>query len=715
MENKEDYLLEFGTEELPASVVSQWIRGRREQVEVGESKPIITQDLLIQKWRLNSEKIHFYATPRRLALYIQGLSGQQKEDVKRIKGPPISLAFSKEGKPTAAVTGFCKSQQTNIKKLEKGEDGYIYITKKDKGKSSIEILPEIAREVFETFSPPKTMRWSETNLRFSRPIRWIVSLYGDQVVEFELNGIKAGRITRGHRFLYPGEIELKNSKEYVTALKANGVLVDEQRKKEIKQQIAEIRQKTNLIPVSEGFDKLLEEVTNMVEKPKVVVGSFSDKFLSMPKEVLYTSMRSHQRYFPVETIKGNIISNFIVVHNALPKADATIIKGNERVLSARLEDAHFFYYEDCAKDFEKFVKKLKELVFHSKLGTMLQKTKRLQVLAEEIGKGLGFDNSTLASLKRAAYLAKADLVTQMVVEFPVLQGTMGREYALKSGEEGTIAEAIFEHYLPKSRSKYARMPQSMMGTIIALADKIDSASSLLLFEKPTASKDPYGIRRYLTGLVRIIVEKKLDFGIYDSIKKVMLLLGDQGIKIPQKPEDAAKMIGNIILDELLIYKTVQGVHRREAFLVISAFKKRAYGKDVWLGDLNVMLIAALIDHMQSLSSDLLNDIVEPYIRCRNLSDKKNGYKFFEDFMGKPENEFKNRLLKAEKDMVSSIEKRDFSKAIMLLVELRQDTDSFFDEVLIMAKEEKTRHNRVALLNLAVSVYEKYADFSELRL
>lgn len=715
MENKEDYLLEFGTEELPASVVSQWVRGQREQLESGESKPLITKDALAKRWRLNSLNIYFYATPRRLALYVQGLSAKQSEEIRRIKGPPVSVAFSKDGKPTVAAAGFCKSQQTGIEDLEKDEDGYVYITKRDKGKSAIEILPEIAREVFDVFSLPKTMRWGNNSLRFSRPIRWIVSLYGDRVVEIELNGINAGRTTRGHRFLFPGEKELKDSSEYVSVLEANGVLVDNRRKDDIKQQIIEIKREKGLIPVSEGFEELLEEVANMVEKPRVVVGSFSDKFLSMPKEVLYTSMRSHQRYFPVENVRGNISSHFIVVHNASPEADKIVIKGNERVLSARLEDAHFFYYEDCSKNFEEFAQKLEGLVFHDKLGTMFQKAERLQELSEEIGKKTGSDNTTLSLLKRAAYLAKADLLTQMVIEFPVLQGTMGKEYALKSGEESTVAEAIFEHYLPKSRSRSARKPQSNMGTIIALADKIDSASSLLLFEKPTASKDPYGIRRYLTGLVRIILEKKLDFGIYPLIEMTMLLLERQGIKIHHKPEDAASMVSEIILGEVLAYKTVQGVRRREAFAVISAFKKRGFGKDVWIGDLNIMLVAALIDHMQSLSDDFLNDIVEPYIRCRNLSDKKIGYIFYKDQMGEPETKLKNKLIETEKQIMANIDKRDFSKAVMLLGELRQDIDSFFDDVLIMVKEEKTRHNRIAILNLAVSVYEKYADFSELQL
>lgn len=713
MKQTEDYLLEIGTEELPVSVIRQWISGSRSEDESDKSNRILDITGLQKKWLINAKKVNFWASPRRLTLYIEELDSMQRNETVTVKGPPVSVAF-KDNKPTMAAIGFCRSQEIDINDLKKSDDGYVYAVKEFIGKPAIEILPQLSKEIYESFTPKKTMRWGTGGLRFTRPIRWIVALYGNQVVDFELDGITAGRSTFGHRFLADGTIELKSSSEYDAVLRDNKVLLNEKRKETIKNQIESLQNTIGLVPVQKGFEALLDEVTNMVEQPTVIVGSYSDKFLSMPREVLYTSMRSHQRYFPLETKEGDVAAKFLVVHNGSPEADELILKGNQRVLSARLQDAHFFYYEDASKPFETFTAKLEGLVFHSKLGNMLQKAERLKDLSEEIGKSFNLDSGLFVFLKRAAFLAKADLVTQMVVEFPNLQGIMGQEYALKSGERPEVASAILEHYLPKSRTRTAKLPDNQFGIIVALADKIDSAVSLLLVEKPSASKDPYGIRRYMTGWMRIIVDKKLLIGSYALIEKTAALLKEQDIKTDTKQEQIDH-ICKALLDELHGYKTGEGMGRNEVQSVIEAITERGFGNEKWLGDIRLTVISDLIDNLKKLSDEALTNIVEPYVRCKNLSNIKIGYKVFDESMGEPELALKSRLQVVDRIVSQKIGKGEYVEALADLEALRTDIDNFFDRVLIMEKDEKIRHNRITLLNHAAVVYEKYGDFSKIQL
>lgn len=713
MKQTEDYLLEIGTEELPVSVLRQWINGSRNEDDPENSLPVIDIATLQKNWLLDAEKISFLASPRRLALYIQGLDKRQRDEKSEIKGPPVSVAF-KDDKPTMAAIGFCRSQEVDISDLTKGDDGYVYVFKETTGKSTLEILPQLSKEIFDNFTPKKTMRWGENSLRFTRPIRWLVALFGEEVVRFELDGIKAGRTTLGHRFQSKDPVELARSSDYIESLRANQVLLNVERKESIRKQIESLGSKVDLVPVQKGFDALLDEVTNMVEKPKVAVGSYSEKFLGMPKEVLYTSMRAHQRYFPLESKTGSVAPKFFVVHNGSPEAEDLIVKGNQRVLSARLEDAHFFYYEDASKPFENFAARLEGLVFHSKLGNMLQKAQRLTDVSEDIARYLQIDSGLLVSLKRAAFLAKADLVTQMVVEFPSLQGVMGREYALRSGERQDIADAIHEHYLPKSRHRDAKLPETNFGIIVALADKIDSAVALLLVEKPSASKDPYGIRRYMTGWMRIIVDKNLSIGSYPLVEKIMALLKEQNIPIAADSE-RVDQICRTLLDELHSYKTIDDVGRGEAAAVIASISERGFGRDNWLGDINLTVISNLIDNLKSLSEEALINIVEPFVRCKNLSNLKIGYRVLDDSMGQPELDLLSRLEEIDGSVTQKIKNREYSEALASLESLRVYIDSFFDKVLIMEKDKKIRHNRITLLNMALRIYEKYADFSKIQL
>jgi glycyl-tRNA synthetase beta chain len=734
-----NYLLEIGTEDLPASVQDLW----RESLGLSD----FLEDVLV-KFRLNYVRESIAGsleakdiidvmiqsglhTPRRLTVFIKYLPEKQKDVVNKVKGPAISAAFDKEDNPTQAAIGFAKSKGIEIKDLVKEDDGYVYAEIKIAGKPTVEVIPEIAKDFISTFASriPKTMRWGPKGVRFARPIRWIVSVYGNEVVPFEIDGIKASNITFGHRFL-GGKIEISKiddlKTDYLDKLEKNCVFADFfRRRKLIDNQINKLCEQNKLNAKNDEYESLLTEVTNLVEYPTAVLGSFDKKFLELPKQVLETSMRSHQRYCPLDTENGSIFPGFIVVHNGSPDANRIITKGNERVLTARLEDAHFFYTEDTKSPLASYIPKLKGLVFHSKLGSMAQKTARVELLAKEICKQFGVDSETTKMAIRAAGLCKADLVTHMVIEFPSLQGTMGSEYALASGEDRSVAKAIYEHYLPKGRyGSSAQLPESKLGQIIALADKIDSASSLLAFERPTASRDPYGIRRQITGVIRIIVEKKVPVGLSSLINVVINWTKKNKIKTSY---GGYKELAYSFLEELGNYKETvwdEELLRDEsskekpatrpwaARAVISSQKRRLQEEPI---NLDLLKINLIIDSIDDSSVKALSDIHTAYSRCKNLLPKGFlGNKIDESLFEDGDAKLFGVLSEAEKRLNEFLQQEKFGEALKILARLRQGVDTFFDEVLVMAKDETVKINRLSLLKKSVEIYEKIADFSELK-
>lgn len=462
-----NYLLEIGVEELPSRFVNMAIEQLNEK-----SKKLLTEN------EIGFENVKVYATPRRLSLIVEGLDEKQKDIQKEVKGPSLKIAYDDDKKPTKPLLGFMKSQNISeddliIKEL-KGTD-YVFANISSIGRKSSEILAEIMPSLIKDINFPKNMRWGGKNIRFARPIRWVVSLLNDQVVEFDFEGIPVGNKTKGHRFLGSSEIIIDQVNNYEKLLEENYVILDQNKRRDL------IKYESTKIAKALGGEiheneDLLEELTYIVEYPSPIKGSIKEKYLTLPKEVVTTTMIDHLRFTPIYSQDGELLPYFITVRNGTRDYEDIVIAGNEKVLGARLEDAKFFYEDDISKPLEDYVENLKGVLFHDKLGSMLEKEKRDGVVAKKIAKSLSFADEAIEALDRVAHLSKADLTTKMVIEFTELQGVMGEIYALKSGEKEIVATAIREQYLPKFAGD--ALPKSSVGSIFSLADKIDTIVGL---------------------------------------------------------------------------------------------------------------------------------------------------------------------------------------------------------------------------------------------
>ena len=493
-----DFLLEIGTEELPASAVYEGM----EQLE--ERAPV-----LLERERLRFEDLRAMGTPRRLVLEVKGLPEAAGDTVVRKKGPPLSAAKSEDGSWSKAAVGFARSQGIEPDALEIGETekgSYLFAVSRKAGRPAVTVLAGLLPELVGSLRFSKSMRWGNGEERFSRPVRWLLAMFGSDVVEFAFAGLRSSNTSQGHRQLSCGTVEVGSPGDYQAALERAFVVVDHlRRRRAIVGSAERLCSENDMIPVID--EGVLAEVVQMVEWPGVVLGRFDKKFLTLPREVLVHAMQSHQRYFPVEDGKGNISDGFLAVHNGDRNSEDLIRKGHERVLAARLSDARFFYAEDLKLPLEQRAGELEHVVYQSELGSMAEKSKRLAWLTGTICEQLGLDPETRGRAERAAVLAKCDLVTNMVVEFPQLQGTMGRIYALASGEEETVARAIGELYLPRRPGD--ALPSTTEGAVLSLADKMDNlAASFGLGHHPTGSVDPYGLRRQVVGALLIMLERE---------------------------------------------------------------------------------------------------------------------------------------------------------------------------------------------------------------
>lgn len=502
-------LLEIGTEEIPSGYILPALR----QME----------DLFIEglkKNRLSSGRASTFATPRRLGLFLEDVPERQPPLVEEVQGPSQKVAFDQEGRPTRAALGFARVQGLDPKDLQLKETPrgtYLFAIKTHAGEETIKLLPAIILGVIRSLSFPKKMRWRGPTPLFARPIRWIVALLDSQIVELELNGLKSGRTTFGHPFLSGKSLELEMADLglYKGLLRQERVIVDLEERKAI------LRERINNILSLHGSklkdkdEELLDEITNLVEYPFPVECTFPEEFLRVPQEVVETAMKVHQRYFPVEDARGRLLPRFIVVTNRSDKEAPLAVEGNERVLKARLADAKFFWEEDRKRSLWDRLSGLKEVVFHERLGNYWDRMERIDRLSGYLALKLGLSSEERESLHRAARLSKADLLTQMVGEFPDLQGIMGYHYAREEGERQEVATAIMEHYLPRSAGD--RLPQTRLGTILSLADKFDALSGCFSIGLiPTGSQDPYALRRQATGIIRILEDKKFPLSLQDT-------------------------------------------------------------------------------------------------------------------------------------------------------------------------------------------------------
>src|SRR5690554_984123 len=521
----QDFLLELGFEELPARFVQSTLNALSQTIQAG-----------FEKERLAHGEVSLYGTPRRLAVLIKDLQLQQEDQVLEVKGPPKNIAYDTEGQLTKAGQGFLRSQGVEadavfIKEFQ-GAD-YVYIKKEVKGKQTSALIKPLLEDIIANLHFPKNMRWGDYDLRFARPLRWIVCLLGEEVIPLEVGPVRADRITFGHRQLSQGPIVVSKPADYLPSLKDGYVLADMTERKElIRRQIVELAKEKNAVVTEDG--DLLDEVLNLVEYPTAFCGRFAEEYLELPSEVLEMTMKSHQRYFPLEDGDGGLLPGFIGIRNGADNHLETVIAGNEKVLSARLADARFFYDEDQNTPLADNVAKLENVVFQEGLGSMGDKVARIEAISAGLTRLLGFSQHTEAIL-RTAKLSKADLVTQMVNEFPELQGVMGEKYALLQGEEPDVAVGIREHYLPRFAGD--DLPQTPAGIVVSLADKFDTLVGYFALGKiPTGSQDPFALRRQAQGVVQILLN-----GQCLALGSVIDLVGAEYAKFGVQLSEEAKM------------------------------------------------------------------------------------------------------------------------------------------------------------------------------
>ncbi|MFD1885404.1 glycine--tRNA ligase subunit beta [Paenibacillus wenxiniae] len=686
-----DLLLEIGLEEVPA----RFLRAAMNQL----------LDKTV-KWLDDSRLAHgdakVFATPRRLAVWVKDVAEKQEDITEDVKGPSRKIAQDESGNWSKAALGFARSQgvdPANFTFREVGGVEYIYAQKSSIGTSTESIVADALHQIITSMSFPKNMRWGDHDFRFVRPIRWMVALWGHDVIDFEITGVKTGRTTRGHRFLGT-ETEIAEPTLYMEALREQHVIADvEERQAMISAQIAHLAADKNWhIDVKED---LLEEVLFLVETPTVLYGTFDPAFLNIPQEVLITSMREHQRYFPVLDSEGQLLPFFVTVRNGNDRALDVIAKGNEKVLRARLSDAKFFYEEDQKLKIADAVAKLDNIVFHEEIGTLGEKVRRVRQIADQLGAALNVSPAQATTISRTAEIAKFDLVTQMVYEFPELQGVMGEDYARKAGESEEVARAIFEHYQPRFSGDSA--PASLTGSIISIAEKIDTiVACFSIGIIPTGSQDPYALRRQAAGIVQILLERELPLTL-EQIFDITLNI-HQNLRNMKRSSDIIRIDLNEffglrvkkLLSETLRYDVVDAV-LSAGFSHIGSVVAR--GND-------------LMKAVQEVPDFKLT--IESFERVSNLAAKSAGHTVNAALFS----EAGERDLYAVWESVtgnynSLMNHNKTGEALTLLATLRPAITAFFDHIMVMVDDEAVRENRLALLAAIDRDVKRFADFSKL--
>mgnify|MGYP003791046111 CR=1 FL=1 len=685
-------LVEIGTEEIPARFIEPAKEGLLKLFQDG-----------LNSLRIKYGNIEIQSTPRRTAVFVYNIADKQEEIIITKFGPPYNRAFDASGNPTKAMTGFAKSQGVEVDELKKGvKDGIEFVTveKADRGKAVEEILAGLLHDVISKIPFQKRMKWGNENFEFARPIQWILAILNETPIVFTIADVKSGNITYGHRFLSKGPFVVESPSLYIDTLRENHIIVNEQERMDI------ILKGINAIEEKMGGrairdNDLIKEILYITECPYPLLGSFDETFLEIPKEVLVNVMKSHQRYIPVEDKNGNLLPYFIFFANTIPSDDKNVIRGNEKVLRARLADARFFFEEDKKIKLSDLYDRLSSIVFHIKLGSLKQKMVRVLKVALCLSDLLRLDNTE--HIEKTVRTMKVDLLTHMVGEFPELQGIMGRIYALHNGEDEEVAYAIEEHYLPSSGN--GALPQSLLGAIVSISDKIDSIISFFSVGiMPTGNLDPFALRRQTLGIIKIAIDKKLHFSMDELIK--------------------------------IAYESGEEIQKRKAF---------EETKDAFLDFLTTRFKFAMIDegHNQEFVESVLpfvsKDIYDGYLRLVTLETQKSIEDFKRLMIGfkraynitkaldidmKTDNALFQKdeegalfaLYESKKDeFFSLINMRQYDSALSILVGFKESIDNYFDSVFVMDKDELIKNNRLSLLKKIKDMFLTYGDFSKIRI
>lgn len=683
-----DYLFEIGTEEMPAHVVAKSVKQLADRT-----------GKFLKDNGLSFKNIKTFSTPRRLTILVQELAEKQADIDEIKKGPSKKIALDKDGNWSKAAEGFVRGQNMSVDDIyfQKIKDvEYAYIHVKKEGKKATEILLGMDQIVKELAFPTK-MRWGNYDLEFVRPIHWIVSLFGSEIIPVKILDIVAGRKTYGHRFL--GEsLVLATSDDYESALKSQFVIADaNQRKNMILSQINSLCEKNDWqVKIDSG---LLEEVTNLVEYPTIFSGSFNEKYLNIPKEVLITSMKDNQRYFEVYDHEGTLINHFIAIRNGNSDYLDNVIAGNEKVLVARLDDAQFFYDEDKKYPLSHFVEKLSSVSFHDKIGSMAEKMLRVKLIGEYIGEKINISSSELADFDRAADIYKFDLVTNMVGEFAELQGIMGTHYAELAGERKAVSQAIKESYLPSSAD--GDLPITKIGSLLSIADKLDTIIAFFGAGMiPNSSNDPYALRRSAYGIVRILINQSWNISIEDALKDIIALL--KGKTVAKLPNDEATQaeISDFI------------INRVKQLLQVKKYSYDVIDTVLASNQQNVANILSIADILQENHDDSkFKKVVESLTRVANILKKAD---FSEAGQINPDL-FENNSEKALYDKINLLldKSLDVKTLYSEFVQLQPVIDEYFDSNMILDKNEAVKINRLSQLKLIDKLALEFGDLSKL--
>ncbi|MDT8861776.1 glycine--tRNA ligase subunit beta [Alkalihalobacillus sp. MEB130] len=689
--SKRDFLLEIGLEELPARFVTNSINQFKEKIETW-----------LREERLNYDTISAFATPRRLAILVEGLDESQPDIEEEAKGPAKKIAYDGDGNWSKAAQGFARGQGVATDDLffkeVKGVE-YIFANKFVAGKKTVDLLPTM-KELILSLHFPKNMRWGSNDLRFARPIRWLVAMYGDEIIPFSITGITSGNKTTGHRFL-GNEIELKTPNDYVVSLLGEYVIANpDERKRAIRNQIESMTEGNGwVVPIDED---LLEEVTHLVEYPTALSGSFDEDFLKLPKEVLITSMKEHQRYFPVQDENGDLLPYFITVRNGDHQHLENVSKGNEKVLRARLSDAAFFYHEDQKLDIKDALQRLEQIVYHEELGSVGDKVRRVSQIVAKLSEQLQVNSTTLQTANRIAEIGKFDLVTQMVNEFPELQGRMGEVYAELAGESKEVSKGIHEQYKPRFAGDTS--PSTLAGTIVSVAEKLDTIVTCFAIGLiPTGSQDPYALRRQAAGVVQMLHDHKLEITL-QQLLKITLGIAEGRKLLKRDSEEIEKELFDFFRLRVRALLQDQGVQ----YDIIDAVLVEE------IGHLPTVIQKAKVI-TEKRGDVAFKKVVEALSRVTNIAKKADGGKAIDSSLFEKEEEealFKHyEELKVQVEV--ALEKGDASSAFEALASSEPVINRYFDNIMVMSENEQVRANRLAQMDELAKVIHTFAQFQNI--
>jgi len=696
-----ELLLEIGVEELPYQFIAPALARLKESAEQ-----------LLAEQRLTFQTIRTLGTPRRLTLIVEGLVTQQASVMKEAMGPSKAVAFDQAGQPTRAAVGFAAGQGVAVQDLQvrqtpKGE--YLFAVKREEGRSSKAVLTELLPQLMGKLSFPKAMKWNEAGVRFARPVRWLVALFGGAVLPIEVAGIKAGNWTRGHRVLGAKQgVVVRDCASYVKVLEKQGVIPDPERRRAIiSEQISTLCQKTGFLLNQD--EALLDQAVYTTEWPHAIIGSFKDMYLDVPEEILITSMKEHQGFFSLRhKTTGKLVAQFIAVANNRVKDIGLIREGNERVLAARLADAKFFYDDDRTTPLKDRVGKLDGVTFHQKIGTMGQKQARVVTLAASLARLASLDESVVKSCERAGSLCKADLLTGIVGEFPELQGVMGGYYARHDGEAPAVCQAILQQYRPQSME--GAIPDTTEAQVLSLADRLDSLASFFhVGMVPTGSEDPFALRRHATAVVRILTEGEVRLNLGRAIGEARTIVEAAGIKAAPAQGDGQQRLADFVFERVRHYaRTVHALRDDVVNAVVSVTDRQSF-------DLRDLL--AKMQALQAVTGRAEFDpLIVGFKRAHRLVEKEQWDRqpvasaVFQD----PTESALHKAVSQERErMGASMQASEYGKALESLVRLKPAIDAFFAAVMVNADDKAVRSNRLSLLKEVDEFFMSFADFSQI--